>query len=365
MRTRLLLLNVAVAGTALLVALGIGEAVLRALVERPLPRVLPEVRYAPHPVRRFTLRASQEAFTYGAPARIDASGFRVNGETEPRTPSDLRVLALGDSFTFGLGVANDRTWPALLESRLRARLGPGVQVVNAGTISYGVFQELDLLRNEGMATRPHVVVHALYWNDFMNADAPPPGAPPVLDANGYFTWDRLSERRSIVSRSLSTSALVYTAREAFTALGAAGGPATGYAHAYSRFLASGLSDSEWRPIAAFYREFKQLAADRGFAPFVAVMPVSHLVTRRTARTHPYRVAARRMLEAHDLPYVDTFTLWDDANSNVDVFMRQRADAHLSAAGYALLAHGVDEALAEEPGFVAAANRYNDAQAERR
>jgi len=118
---RRMLGNIAALALALGVSLATGEALLRAVVTLPLPRIQPEVRYLPHPVRRFTLAPSQTAFTYCAPVVIDARGFRVNGREPTRDTAGLTIRALGDSFTFGLGVRDEETWPAQLESNF----GPG------------------------------------------------------------------------------------------------------------------------------------------------------------------------------------------------------------------------------------------------
>ena len=137
-------------------------------------------------MRRFSLLPNQTAFTYGARVTIDAMASLRNADvTVAPQRNGPAVLALGDSFTFGLGVRDGETWPAQLEARLRTRTGRDVPVVNAGTISYGVFQELELLRSTGLQVRPGIVVHGLY-KTLHDAAAPPVEAPPVLTPDGRF-----------------------------------------------------------------------------------------------------------------------------------------------------------------------------------
>ncbi len=64
---------------------------------------------------------------------IRNDGFRSNGSVPP-LPAD--VLVVGDSFTFGVEVSDDETWPACLERRL----GRGVD--NGGVYGYGTAQAL-------------------------------------------------------------------------------------------------------------------------------------------------------------------------------------------------------------------------------
>lgn len=341
--------NLAALAVALSVSLAIGEAAIRAVVTLPLPRVQPEVRYLPHPVRRFTLARSQTAYTYGAPVVIDARGFRANGAAGGGESGGSTVLALGDSFTFGLGVGDRETWPARLESDLRARTGRPIGVVNAGTISYGVFQEMDLLRSAGLAVRPSVVVHALYWNDFMNAEPPAADAPSVVTEEGYFVWDQPVERgpfRHAASLLTSRSALYFSLRMAVSRFRSRGTGA--YERAYSTMLASGLTAAEWGPIEAFYRDLAALGHEAGFSIFAVIMPVNDLVARSRPASHPYAIEARRRLEALGVPYLDAFQLWESQGLGARPFLPQGPDAHLDAAGYEAISRALADRLMADP-----------------
>jgi lysophospholipase L1-like esterase len=340
-------MNVAIASVALLVSLAIGEIALRAVVRLPMRRILPEVKYVTHPVRRFTLLPNQDAFSYGSPVRIDSRAFRVTGDRPSGDDGRVDVLALGDSFTFGMGIRDSETWPAQLQRALSDATSRPVNVVNAGTISYGVFQELDLLRSSGLATRPRILIHALYWNDFMNASAPKPDAAPVVDADGYLAWDQLGQPRGllrqITSRAVSSSALLFTLRQAVAASARAGSDSTSYGVAYARFLKEGLTSDEWKPIDDFYRELKRLSVEQDFALVAVVMPVSGIVTDRAApEAHPYPTAARELLRRLEIPCVDAFGLWTGRPDGGLYFLPEAADAHLNPEGNRL----VTEALAK-------------------
>jgi lysophospholipase L1-like esterase len=325
--------------------MGIGEAALRVVVDLPMRRALPEIRYAPHPIRRFSLQPNQQAFTYGAPARIDERGFRSIGTSRREDAIDgKRILALGDSFTFGLGVRDEETWPGQLHTLLARSLAAPVDVINAGTISYGVFQELDLLRERGLATRPQLLIHALYWNDFMNAQAPESGAAPVVDQNGYLVWDGLQPRvglRQIASSAVSSSALLFSLKQAATSV-AGSRQSTGYGRAYDLFLKQGLADSEWAILDTFYRDLQALGRLHGFDVFVVIMPVVDIVIGGNSAHHPYRVEAHRRLERLGIEYVDGFS-----GQSAATFLPQGRDAHLNALGYGLVAQAIARRLVAE------------------
>ncbi|MCZ6463242.1 MAG: GDSL-type esterase/lipase family protein [Proteobacteria bacterium] len=96
--------------------------------------------------------------------------FRVTAHDGLRSPPvaesrpALRVLALGDSCTFGIGVENDETWPAVLETALAAA-GLDAEVINAGVPGYSAYQGLRFLETRGRALRPDVLVVSFGFND--------------------------------------------------------------------------------------------------------------------------------------------------------------------------------------------------------
>ncbi len=90
----------------------------------------------------------------------NAQGFR--GRTlAPRHGDARRVLALGDSYTFGWGVDDgSQTWPARLEAML-----DGVEIFNAGVPGYNTIQEAHLLDELLAQGDVDVVVLAWVMND--------------------------------------------------------------------------------------------------------------------------------------------------------------------------------------------------------
>jgi hypothetical protein len=87
-----------------------------------------------------------------------AHGLRMN-TAEIRSPREGGVLAVGDSFTAGSGVANDETWPAQLE-----RVS-GQPIYNAAAGGWGVDQMI--LRAELLAPvlRPRTVIVGILADD--------------------------------------------------------------------------------------------------------------------------------------------------------------------------------------------------------
>lgn len=64
-------------------------------------------------------------------AKINSLGFRDREWATDKKEATTRIVAIGDSFTFGMGVELDRTWTKVLEQRLKAR-GFDVEIANLG-----------------------------------------------------------------------------------------------------------------------------------------------------------------------------------------------------------------------------------------
>ena len=96
----------------------------------------------------------------------NAHGFRDREFAPRKPPGAIRVLALGDSTTVGLGVPEpESTWPKQLEQRLRSAGHQNVAVLNLGVGGYDPQQEAELLRVRGLALEPDLVLVLVTTND--------------------------------------------------------------------------------------------------------------------------------------------------------------------------------------------------------
>lgn len=109
-------------------------------------------------------RGRQTSEEFDVPVRINAQGFRADREYSPRPPPGVtRIVAVGDSFTFGNGVHVHEAWPAVLERRL------GSEVINLGVAGYGVDQQLLMLENRGLDFQPEIVLLGLHTPDIFRS----------------------------------------------------------------------------------------------------------------------------------------------------------------------------------------------------
>src|SRR5206468_2090726 len=126
----------------------------------------PQESYDLDPEIGHVLRPSQTAFTHDRSVHTNTLGFRDREFSPYSAPATLRVLALGDSQTFGNGLDLADTWPKQLEGMLQnVNGGPWWEVVNAGIPGTDTWQHEIVLGRLLDTIHPHAVVLALYVND--------------------------------------------------------------------------------------------------------------------------------------------------------------------------------------------------------
>jgi lysophospholipase L1-like esterase len=94
-------------------------------------------------------------------------GIRDRRTVPPRDDSVFRILCLGDSITFGLGVDQEQTYPAQLE-RLLNQHGSGkrYEVVNAGISGFNASDEANFLSFLFPKYHPDLIVWLIVENDY-------------------------------------------------------------------------------------------------------------------------------------------------------------------------------------------------------
>ncbi len=167
-----LFLKLSFSAGVFLLCVAVAEAVLRLMGYGDL-----EV-YDPDPHLYWKLRPNQRCFTKvnHEPVRINSLGTRGQ-EFQPAKPSGtVRLLSLGDSRTFGWGLAEDETYSARLGQMLQEKLGGAkkVEVINAGVNGWSYAQMLVYFRDIGLSYHPDLVIigEANGWTQFSEKSSP-------------------------------------------------------------------------------------------------------------------------------------------------------------------------------------------------
>jgi hypothetical protein len=113
------------------------------------------------PNSRFRL-ISPKNNEYNVSVRINNYGFRGEDTTLEKKPGVKRILAIGDSFTFGVGAEESETIPYLIEKYLKDK-GQSVEVINAGIGGSSPLSNYLKARDEYLEFSPDLVI---YFYDF-------------------------------------------------------------------------------------------------------------------------------------------------------------------------------------------------------
>lgn len=109
-------------------------------------------------------RPQAEAQLMGVDVRTNAQGLRGPAIDENAAPGVARIAFVGDSTTFGWGVAEKETFAhEVIDALVKA--GRKVDGFNLGVGNYNTLQELTLFRDVGAKLKPDIVVLSYFIND--------------------------------------------------------------------------------------------------------------------------------------------------------------------------------------------------------
>ncbi|HEX9945574.1 MAG TPA: GDSL-type esterase/lipase family protein [Thermoanaerobaculia bacterium] len=278
-------------------------------------------------------RTRQRSREYDVAVRINSQGFRADREYAPEPPpGTLRIVAVGDSFTFGQGVKLAHAWPSILERRLA-----NAEVVNLGVPGYGVDQQLLMLESRGLRFRPDLVILGLHMPDVFrntaawhrgygkpvfrfvgdelkltNVPVPPPGPPPPPLRRGLLERSRLFQLVSV------------------------------------RLERHGFGEV-WDVTEGIFRRMARVTAETDARLIVLLLPTQHAVygnaldRRLQARTAKRIAAILREIGIEHLDLTPALAAAADRNPRETLFYL--GDGHFTAAGNRVVAERILQHLA--------------------
>jgi lysophospholipase L1-like esterase len=159
-----LLANILLLAASLLVAVGLGEIAVRVAA----PQKLSGSWFVIGPLGSYMNRAGGGS-RQEMPDRTvsyEFNSYHQRGRAEP-SASALKVLALGDSFTFGIGLELGETYVQQLQDRFDGAFGRGkVQLLNAGVGGTGTADQLAYVEAYGESLGVAAVVVFVSFGDF-------------------------------------------------------------------------------------------------------------------------------------------------------------------------------------------------------
>jgi lysophospholipase L1-like esterase len=304
------------------------------------------------------LRVDRVAAQIGTPIEIDTWWQRYDAiwernvlairsphETLRKEPGVVRIVALGDSFTWGDKIAtSDSTWPAQLERDLRsAPGGREVEVINLGQKGYTTVNEAESLRRLGWQFDPDIVVVQFYLNDIL------PSGPNF--ERGYSGW--IFPRSWILPERYKTgpagrSALLHVVESVLSGRrhGDRVAQAARWTEVYQR------RGPEWAALAGAIEEMGEAAAERNIPIVLMLFP--DFIPGMSAADLPFGAIHDQVVEvarAAGYSILDLTPHFLRANPDMRHWWATPYDTHPNAAAAALAAERLSAHLMDviEPG----------------
>jgi lysophospholipase L1-like esterase len=313
-------------------ALAGGEALVRALglISEPREHLDPGPYTADAElgwILRPDYRGVYRGYLFEAATSTNSLGFRGPDWDAARQSAEHRILVLGDSCTFGLGVADAQTFPALLEARLRAQ-GRKAAVFNAGIPGYDTAQEARLLSRLMAVVRPDLLIVAWLPNDITDDSAEHARLLQVIDGQlisdvaQYRAW-----RRTIEHHGLKRSALYRFAQTRAKLL-----------RLRSRTRSVPLDRERLRASQESLLEIQRQADALGARTLLVLLPRRpEIAGSNVSLRHHEEMAS--FAERHGIEVVDLPRLWRGRSAPESIYLPGE-QVHLSATGYAEVADAV-------------------------
>jgi hypothetical protein len=335
----------------LLVALAVAEVAVRLIS----PQEVGPVRFACHPElgdipvpgqqgeRRlpgvFTFRYSNNSL-----------GWRGRREYREVKPTDYRVLFLGDSFTYGLGVNDDQTFAAQVEKDLRAGLG-SVEVMNAGCPGKGTDYALKCFQTVAHKFHPDLTALGFFVNNFQDnargeyytigrrgelrvkpLNCNPDNIKAVLDRLPGYNWLISWSQAANLVKQAGVEAMINRARQS--------GPdaTSGLVVSYTR-SAGGYATAANKELTRIYVEQLNAAVNHaGGALMIFYIPISQEVLeyRQTHTISADERAIQRLAAENGMMLWSLTPLLAHLGQPIDRLYHQ--EGHWTAAAHGIAAH---------------------------
>jgi len=334
---------------ALVVFVALGETLARLfdVVDRvsPLPRGL--FVAGGEPGLGYVLRPGADVRQRDVAVHVNALGLRGPEVSQTPAPGVTRVLAVGDSVTFGHELPVEQAFPALLERLLNDRSPGPWQVLNGGVQGYDTAAEAAWLETRGLALAPEIVVVAFNLNDYDPA--------PVLGARGVLTT--LPQPRTARWSLADVSELYFLLRWLVTTGGRpplgglsvdASRAGTAPWHPFDRTVSDARKryyhdppDARWHRMVDSLQRIRDLTDASGIRLLVAIPPDGDQVDVPEPDLEPQRrvgrLCATLTIECLDLYPEFAAASWGEGSLFFDIM-------HPNAAGHAVIARRLAQYL---------------------
>lgn len=288
-------------------------------------------RPSERPGLRYELAPDLAQPSLGMHVATNSLGMRDREPLPSSTPGLVRILAVGDSVTFGYGVEEPAVFASVLEELLAASpLADGrvFDVLNVGVSGYSTRDELAAFEGKWLALEPDVVVIGYCIND--------PEIAPRQPLQRVFAATSLWQR----SHLLRWVAQKWQARQIHE-LGRGN---------YARYLHA-PDEAPWRSVASAFARFGELSRDLGFPIVLVIFPRFTPAEWKDYPIHDVHAQVAREGERHGFLVLDLLPRYE--RESPASLLIDPSDSHPNALGHRIAAEEIARFLEGQPALRAA------------
>jgi lysophospholipase L1-like esterase len=317
----------------------------------PDPTRQPQIVYQIDPELRYILAPNQRGWIDDGFVTTNSLGFRGPEVALPKPAGRFRIVAIGDSLTFGWGVNDDETFCRRLEQLVASRFpGRDVDFVNLAVGGYNTRQEVGLLRRHVDRLQPDLVLVGLYSNDI----------PEAFDDKGAAADNGQAARVLHLNPSPTSWVDVQIRKSRALFLGGRivkrlvhGGDWARSGFSMELDLLSGRDSAElttaWQRVDKQFDDLRAMAtADRFFVGLVMLPPREQV--KGAYPNARYQSHAREIAERRGFQVIDPMSALAASETNVDALYIPYDRNHPSAAGHRVIAQAIFESLVGHGAF---------------
>jgi hypothetical protein len=270
---------------------------------------------------------------YDRVAEENVFGFRTVHQTVGRTPGVPRILALGDSYTWGEKIpSTDSIWPSLLEAELRwLSRGRPAEVVNISSPGWSTADEARALARIGWQFQPDRLLIQFYLNDH----DPPVGDPRFMR--------RLGKPPAVLKGgALQSSALAHLLRVKYW-------ETLGQSALHANLIDNYEDGSPgWKRVSGGLRQIAAAARSRGVPVTLLLFP-AFPPGRWTPASYPYRQLHRKVARtatAEGMEVLDLTSAYAAAGEDWSRWWVTPYDRHPNSAAHLVASRAIARHLVE-------------------
>lgn len=280
---------------------------------------------------------------------INSLGYRDDEFNRRKPPGCTRIIAVGDSVTFGPGLPVEQTFSRRLETKLNTRRPGYHEVINGGVPDTGLAETLRIFERRDLAIDPDIVLVGFYLND----SRPPSGFRSEFKGGDRLVrfvnanpWTRRSRLFSLLyvwyyhwSIGREMAGLPLTQRMDWWTAYRAGrwrdDPAAldGLIQAARFDWGAAWRAETWPGVEAEFRKFDRLCRAHGVRPALIAFPVRPQVEATARRDQPQR-RLEKIARTLGWPYLDPLPGLIARRAGGPIFQDH---CHLTARGHELIA----------------------------